>query len=295
MRNLGIRVILWFVAVPALVAIVVFLPYLNHLALNIIVVVVSGLGAAELATLFERKVVQYRTSSVIIPLLGAAIPLVVLLVRLGLLGAMAPYITLIALFGLILLVQIFRHTAQDFQHTLTSIAANFTVVVYPGLFLAFIIRMSEFAYPSVVILTFLCSVFFNDTMAYIAGGLYRLVRERLAQRHGREWTPRIVFPVSPKKTLAGFIGGFLLSPVVLIASNAIFPEAFPGGWVTAMLIGAGVGAATIVGDLIESAIKRSATSKDSGQLIPGRGGVLDSVDSVLYAAPVFYYLLRCTL
>ena len=53
-----------------------------------------------------------------------------------------------------------------------------------------------------------------------------------------------------------------------------------------------VSAATIVGDLIESAIKRSTTSKDSGELIPGRGGILDSVDSVLYAAPLFYYLLR---
>ena len=57
-------------------------------------------------------------------------------------------------------------------------------------------------------------------------------------------------------------------------------------------MGSAVGIATILGDLIESAIKRSATSKDSGQLIPGRGGILDSVDSVLYAAPVFYYLLR---
>jgi phosphatidate cytidylyltransferase len=62
-----------------------------------------------------------------------------------------------------------------------------------------------------------------------------------------------------------------------------------------ILIGLIVGVSVIMGDLIESALKRSATSKDSGSLIPGRGGVLDSIDSVLYAAPVFYYLFRYAL
>jgi phosphatidate cytidylyltransferase len=199
---------------------------------------------------------------------------------------------MMVVFGLILFVQVFRHQAQDFQHTLTNIAANIAIVVYPGLFLSFIIRMSEFPSASVVILTFLCAVFFNDTMAYIAGGLYRLARTRRAARRGTEWSPRFVFPVSPKKTVVGFVGGFLMSPAVLLVSNAIFPDAIPGNWITSLLVGSAVGIVTILGDLIESAIKRSATSKDSGQLIPGRGGILDSVDSVLYAAPVFYYLLR---
>ncbi len=292
MRNLGVRLILWFVTIPALVAIVIFLPYRNHLALNIIVIVFSGLGAAELATLFERKDGRYRASSVVMPLLGASVPIAQLLVVLGSAGPVTPFLAIMLVSGLILFVQVFRHQAQDFQHTLTNIAANITVVIYPGLFLSFIIRMSEFPSASVVILTFLCAVFFNDTMAYMAGGIYRLIRERSAARRGKEWSPRYVFPVSPKKTVVGFVAGFLLSPVVLVVSNAIFPDAIPGDWIAALLVGAAVGVTTILGDLIESAIKRSATSKDSGQLIPGRGGVLDSVDSVLYAAPVFYYLLR---
>ena len=292
MRNLGVRLILWFVAVPALVAIVLLLPFRNHLAFNLIVVVVSGLGAAELALLFERKDGRYRASSVIMPLLGASVPVAQLLVVMRFAGPVAPFLAVLIVCGLILFVQVFRHSAQDFQHTLTNIAANITVVVYPGLFLSYVIRMSEFPYASVVILTFLCAVFFNDTMAYIAGSLYRLIRERAAARRGTEWTPRVVFPVSPKKTIVGFIGGFLLSPAVLVSSNALFPDAVPGNWLGALIIGSAVGAAVILGDLIESAIKRSATSKDSGQMVPGRGGILDSVDSLLYAAPVFYYLLR---
>lgn len=292
MRNLGIRVILFFIAVPALVAIGILLPYANHLALNVIVVVMSALGASELATLFGRKDARYRASVVIIPMLGATVPLSVLIATVFDLSVVFPIHVTVAVLGVILFVQIFRHTADDFHHTLTNIAANFTVVIYPGLFLTYIILMSTLDWPTVLILTFLCSVFFNDTMAYIAGGVYRSIRQRRAQRSGREWAPRFVFPVSPKKTVVGFVAGFLLSPAVIVSANAIFPDAIPGGWITAVGIGCAVGAATIVGDLIESAIKRSATSKDSGGLIPGRGGVLDSVDSVLYAAPVFYYLVR---
>jgi len=291
MRNVGVRVILWFVAIPALVAIVLFLPFLNHLALNLIVVVVSALGAAELATLFERKDAGYRASVVIIPVLGGVVPAMQLLTLTVPLAASVPYLSVVAVSGVILFVQVFRHTADDFHHTLTNIAANLTLVVYPGLFLAFIIRLNEFPHSSGLILIFLCSVFFNDTMAYLAGGAYRLIRTARTQRTGREWKPRFVLPVSPKKTVVGFVAGFLLSPTVLVVSEAIFPDIVPGEWGSALVIGCAVGLATIIGDLIESAIKRSATSKDSGGLIPGRGGVLDSVDSVLYAAPVFYYLL----
>ena len=292
MRNLGLRLIVWFVGVPLIVALVLLLPYAHHLALNLVVVVMSSLGAVELASLFARKDAKYRASIILIPLLGAAIPIAQLLTLTLGLRMNLPFFAVVVATGLILFVQVFRHTADGFQHTLTSISANFTLVVYPGLFLSFIIRMSEFESSSIVILTFLCSVFFNDTAAYIFGMLYRLVQQKRASKRGGEWTPRYVFPVSPKKTIVGFVAGFLFAPAVLVSSNAIFPDAIPGDWGFLLLVGCAVGVATIVGDLIESAIKRSATSKDSGELIPGRGGVLDSVDSVLYAAPVFYYLLR---
>jgi phosphatidate cytidylyltransferase len=260
--------------------------------LNILVVVVSALGANELATLFERKDARYRAATIIIPLLGAAIPLTQLFVVSGGLEQSAVTLVMMAMLAAVLLVQVFRHTADGFRHTLTSIAANFTLVLYPGLFLSHIVRIASYENASVLILTFLCAVFFNDTMAYIAGLTYRSIRTRLSARHNEVWEPRYVFPVSPKKTVVGFVGGFLLSPAVLVAAEALFPEALPGSYGAAILIGSAVGLATIIGDLVESAIKRSATSKDSGGIIPGRGGILDSVDSVLYAAPVFYYLLR---
>jgi phosphatidate cytidylyltransferase len=95
--------------------------------------------------------------------------------------------------------------------------------------------------------------------------------------------------------LAGFIGGFVASIVICIGSVMLFPRFFPcrvppliGG----SILGIFSGIAATLGDLAESALKRSARIKDSGYLIPGRGGVLDSIDSVALAAPVFYIFYK---
>lgn len=292
MRNIVTRTILWFVAVPGLVAIILLLPYANHLALNLIVVAASALGAVELAALFEKRDTGYRASFLTIPLLGAAAPITQLLILNGFLGQASLQIVVYAIAALILLLQVFRREDEGFAHTLTNSAANLALVVYPGLFLTYIIRLSEFENAGAYILAFLCAVFFNDTLAYLTGMLYRSIRDRRARRTGAAWEPRFVLPVSPKKTIVGFVGGLVASPITLVAAHALFPSSIPGEPKTLVLVGLAVGIATILGDLIESALKRSATSKDSGSLIPGRGGILDSIDSVLYAAPVFYYLFR---
>jgi phosphatidate cytidylyltransferase len=295
MRNLIVRTILWFVAVPALVALVLLLPHQNHLALNLLVVVVSALGASELAGLFQRRDAAYRASFLTIPLLGAAIPATELLIVNGALQRDAVLIVVYVVAALVLLFQVFRREDEGFRYTLSNTAANITVLLYPGLFLSYIIRMSSFEHAGPIILAFLCVVFFNDTMAYLAGMLYRSVRERRAHKAGRTWEPRFVLPVSPNKTLVGFAGGLVMSPLTLVVARLLFPDWIPGDPDRLILIGLIVGVSVIMGDLIESALKRSATSKDSGSLIPGRGGVLDSIDSVLYAAPVFYYLFRYAL
>lgn len=295
MQNLIKRTILWFVAVPALVAIILLLPHQNHLALNAIVVAASALGASELAGFFERRDAAYRASFVTIPLLGAALPLTQVAVVNALAPQHAVQIVLYAVAGIILLLQVFRREDEGFAFTLSNTAANITLLVYPGLFLSYVVRISGFSNAGPLILTFLCMVFFNDTMAYLVGMLYRSIRERLARRAGRTWKPRIVLPVSPNKTIAGFAGGLAAAPVTLVLAHLLFPATIPGEPGRLVLIGLAVGVATIMGDLIESALKRSATRKDSGSIIPGRGGILDSIDSVLYAAPVFYYLLRYAL
>ncbi|PYR94935.1 MAG: phosphatidate cytidylyltransferase [Acidobacteria bacterium] len=96
--------------------------------------------------------------------------------------------------------------------------------------------------------------------------------------------------ISPKKTLEGAIGGMVFGTAAMIVG---------GRWVFAgttlpvlALLGATIAALGIVGDLFESLLKRSAGVKDSSQLIPGHGGVLDRIDSWLFAAPVYYVFVR---
>jgi phosphatidate cytidylyltransferase len=80
--------------------------------------------------------------------------------------------------------------------------------------------------------------------------------------------------------------------VVVLVAHRIDPTLFPGTPGSRVVFGAIAGMVVIIGDLVESALKRSAAAKDSGTLIPGRGGILDSIDSPIFLAPAFYYLYR---
>ena len=95
---------------------------------------------------------------------------------------------------------------------------------------------------------------------------------------------------SPKKTREGAIGGFVVAPIFLAVAGSYFLPAFPWWWHASA--GLCIVVAGIIGDLFESMLKRAADMKDSGTLIPGHGGVLDRIDALLFAAPVFYFFLR---
>ncbi|MGH7256415.1 MAG: phosphatidate cytidylyltransferase [Nitrospirales bacterium] len=113
----------------------------------------------------------------------------------------------------------------------------------------------------------------GDTGAYYAGVAFG--RHRLAP------------VVSPNKTIEGLIGGLGLAVVIALVAQIWFLPS----WTLAECAGLGIGLTLIgvVGDLSESALKRSAGVKDSGVIIPGHGGVLDRLDSLLFTAPAFYY------
>ena len=96
--------------------------------------------------------------------------------------------------------------------------------------------------------------------------------------------------ISPKKTIEGAAGGVVLGTAAMTSGGALlFPAASP---VILVLASAAVVVLGIVGDLFESLLKRSANVKDSSQLIPGHGGVLDRIDSWLFAGPVYYVFIR---
>jgi phosphatidate cytidylyltransferase len=108
---------------------------------------------------------------------------------------------------------------------------------------------------------------------------------------GRLFGHRALAPaISPKKTIEGALGGFVSGILLLAVVGQWWLPEVP----TALraLLGAAVVAFGIAGDLFESMLKRSAGVKDSSSLIPGHGGVLDRIDALLFAAPVYYVVLK---
>jgi len=108
---------------------------------------------------------------------------------------------------------------------------------------------------------------------------------------GRAFGRRPLAPtISPKKTLEGAIGGLIFgTAAMMVGGRWVFPDANLG---LLALVSAAIAALGMVGDLFESLLKRSAGVKDSSNIIPGHGGVLDRIDSWLFAAPVYYAFVR---
>ncbi len=99
--------------------------------------------------------------------------------------------------------------------------------------------------------------------------------------------------LSPQKTVEGLLGGVLFSVVGAILSQLTFVPFFSLG--QCVMLGVGLALLGAMGDLAESAIKRSVGVKDSGTIIPGHGGVLDRVDSLLFTGPAMYYYVMFSL
>lgn len=111
---------------------------------------------------------------------------------------------------------------------------------------------------------------------------------------GRNYGKRKLAPaVSPGKSVEGAIGGLVLVALwALAAGSYVFSFSSPGQIALLVVVSVVTAAVSVVGDLVESLFKRLRGLKDSGRLLPGHGGVLDRIDSILAAAPVFYLGVR---
>lgn len=151
--------------------------------------------------------------------------------------------------------------------------------LYVGVMLSSIYRIRQLNDGIYLVwMVFLCS-WISDTCAYLVGvtlGKHKFV-------------PKL----SPKKTVEGVIGGIAGSVLLGAVYGLILKEhatAFVNPVPVCMLIG-GIGSVvSMIGDLAASAIKRNYDIKDYGRLIPGHGGILDRFDSVIFVAPIIYYL-----
>ncbi|MDR0910724.1 MAG: phosphatidate cytidylyltransferase [Spirochaetaceae bacterium] len=277
------RLLIFFIGVPLVVFLVIGLPQLNHLAVNIVVVFFTCIGGIEFAGMLQKK--GFEINKIEAGILGIIGPVTQLLnVSFGL-NEGAFVFALITGASWALFRGIFpgKDKEKPFAGSIHRTVAGFAVIIYPGFFLCWLISLCLLRNSSFVILCFLLMVFGNDSFAWFFGML-------LGQGN------RGIVPVSPNKSLAGFIGGTLVSTVIGYVAAVFLPNVFRAAYLPAALSGIIIGLSTAIaaslGDLAESAIKRSAGVKDSGAFFPGRGGVLDSLDSIAFAAPVFYILYR---
>jgi len=267
----------FFIGVPAIVFLVIYLPHLHHLAFNIIVIIFSALGAVEFAAILEKK--QLRVSVIEAVIFGSFAPLAYTLVICFNFPQWIIPLYFMSAVCWVMLSLAFTGRAK-MENAINRLAGCFSVIIYPGLFMSWLVKMSMWEISG-AILFFLLIVFGNDSAAWLAGSLFG------ANNKG-------IFPASPNKSIAGFIGGIIGAIIISFCAAFLTPFIFPGNNNLVKIIILGVITAIFgnLGDLAESAIKRSVNIKDSGNLMLGRGGILDSIDSVSLASPVYFLLFN---
>jgi len=249
-----------------------------------IMVVLAVLGLIEFYGLAERRgLASYR----VVGLVGGGLLMVGTFLhfagKLGIAGTPSRVndfeTSFLILFVLGLCLRLFL--ARDHSNGLSTVAVTLFGLMYVPWLLNFIQKINYF--PGVngplYVLYFILVTKFSDCGAYVVGSLIG--------RH--KMIPRI----SPGKTWEGFGGALLgstLASVVFVGLAGAHLAGMRLGH--ALFLGVALGAAAVLGDLIESLFKREAGVKDSGAWLPGIGGVLDLLDSLLFNAPLMYVYLR---
>lgn len=271
------RLIMFAIGVPAILLPVLALPYYNFLAFHIEVAIASVVATIEMHKLVKAKF-EASTSPVLLSVLGTLVLVVGYLMNLNYAnwgGIVALY--LIAFFVLFMKEFVVSFNG-DFEKVLHRLSAGMFILTYPWFFSIFFSRLVNLPQPRYSISLFLLIVFFCDSSSWLFGKF-------LGKGN------RGVFLVSPNKSIAGFIGGYL--GALFIATIIYYFSSIAGMKLWEMVVvTVCTTTAAIAGDLVESMLKRACNVKDSGWIVFGRGGILDSMDSLLFAAPVFYVTFK---
>jgi phosphatidate cytidylyltransferase len=159
------------------------------------------------------------------------------------------------------------------KDTIVDVAVTILGMVYVGWFLSYLFFIRSLTEHGGYLFFLIFTVWAMDIAAYLAGRVFG-------------HTP-LMPSISPKKTWEGAIAGF----VVCLIAAGIFLQTAQLELYHALILGALIGIFGQISDLIESLIKREAGAKDSSDLLPGHGGVLDRIDSFVLTAPLMYYYL----
>jgi len=260
------KIIVALVLLPALIWLIGWAPL--WMLLVVMLVLGAGLGGWESAQIaFGSDETYYKLLATVFSIVMAltAATADATNICLGLVGVFLVTFLLTGLFS------------ADLSQVLPRTAKVMFVAIYPGLLAGYLVALKNleiYADDAKLLMFLFALVWINDSGAYFAG--------KSLGKH--KMSPRL----SPNKTWEGAIGGFAATVVL-----GVLIGAFSGAFTVleGFILGVILGVVGPLGDLMESAIKRGANIKDSGTLLPGHGGVLDRIDSVLVCAPILYYYI----
>jgi phosphatidate cytidylyltransferase len=217
-----------------------------------------------------------KTNSIPGIIIGLALFSGIFLLSIGWLQNLKIFWFLIPITWIVFITELYRKKDKPFHNiALTLLGIIYIALPFSLLYLMGFTEFTANGYKPERILGFFFLLWTSDTGAYLVG--------MTIGRH--PFFPRI----SPKKSWEGFIGGVASTLLVALVISHYFTALSPVNW---LVIGAIIAIFGALGDLIESLLKRSLQVKDSGNILPGHGGILDRFDSVIFSAPLVYIYLQ---
>ncbi|MFQ5480112.1 MAG: phosphatidate cytidylyltransferase [Thermodesulfobacteriota bacterium] len=257
------RVATAFILIPLVLALVLFAPRVLILAVVLVLTFIALLEYNKLTALIYSGGGQGVFAALI-----------------GLIFTFCVYFTGLALSSALLIAALFIFLfmalagAPDMRSAVQEAVFKTAGLIYISLPLSYFILLADAPQGRLWILFFLIVIWCNDSLAYVFGRAFG--------------SHKLCPSISPGKTIEGALGGIGSGIVAALVFNAAAPLTGYGAVILLALI---TGCLGIMGDLFESILKRGAGVKDSGTILPGHGGILDRIDSLLFSLPVIYILV----
>lgn len=275
MKNIFERLLLFIIGVPLILAIPLFFNQFNFLVLYLLCVVVIIIGVTEIHKILSTK---YSVYNIVFFIAVAILNFVSLyFFSYNKMSGHAFLQTFVMPIMALTILELYLSQKNGFEHSLQRITSGFFILLYPIWLGDFFMLLTLLNNARLYIVVFFIIVFSCDSLAWLFGMLF-----------GNK--NRGIIAASPKKSVAGFIGVGVSAVVLSILAYYFLPEF--NTFKHTFLIMLCTHAAAVLGDLFESVVKRSVGVKDSGKIILGRGGILDTIDSMLFAAPMYFFLCR---
>ncbi len=276
MKQLTQRLLVFFIGTPLVVSLAL-LDFYSHLLLLMVTAVTMVLSAREVHALLRTKLQVQPLLLVLFSI--SLIHVITIIVIVYNFSSLYIYFTIVFVLMISYAYELFSSNKTDtFTDVVSRICSSAFCIIYIGLFSIFFSQLAFLPNSTIFIATFLLMVFACDSLAWFFGMLFGKGN-------------RGIIKASPNKSIVGFLGGIFGSILAGYLIYSFYPSIFNYKLRFVIITSVFVSIFAILGDLIESAIKRSCAHKDSdigGVGIPGRGGFLDSIDSLLFSAPIYF-------